>query len=410
MLRQWDDLAVAKSYLTGGVGSRHYDEGIGDAHELPLDRAYCETCASIASIMWQWRMLLVTGESRFADQLERTLYNGFLSGLSLDGGSFFYTNPLQSRNGKRRHPWDPVACCPPNIMRLLASVHHYLATTSARGSSSFTSTRPRRSAHSFPVWARSNWRWTIDYPWSGSVTIEIVKGGDAELDAVLLRVPAWARSATIDGQRRRRRATSSLARHWRAGERVVVEPRHGTSALTAPNPRIDAVRGCLAIERGPIVYCLEALDLAAGVDLADVAVDANGRASIDSGPILAAGRLEPGVAFTGVVHNLDGWHQTEYRDVRELREVSVSRRRRRCSRCPTSRGANRGPVRYARLDPGGRLTMAKLALEQITKGLRERRGSRAHARPRRSTRASVRRARRPSVRLRQDDRAPQGNT
>ncbi len=130
---QWDDLAATKTYLTGGIGSRHHGEAIGDPYELPPDRAYCETCAAIASIMWNWRLLLVTGESRFADLLERTLYNGFLSGLSLDGASFFYTNPLQSRNGKRRHHWDPVACCPPNIMRLLASVHHYLATTSDDG-------------------------------------------------------------------------------------------------------------------------------------------------------------------------------------------------------------------------------------------------------------------------------------
>ena len=99
MLRQWDDLASAKSYLTGGIGSRHYGEVIGNAYELPPDRAYCETCASIASMMWNWRMLLVTGESRFADLFERTLYNGFLSGLSLDGESFFYANPLQSRTG-----------------------------------------------------------------------------------------------------------------------------------------------------------------------------------------------------------------------------------------------------------------------------------------------------------------------
>ena len=133
MLRQWDDLTAAKTYLTGGIGSRHYGEAIGDPYELPPDRAYCETCAAIASIMWNWRMLLVTGESRFADLLERTLYNGFLSGLSLDGESFFYSNPLQSRNGERRHRWNPVACCPPNIMRLLASLHHYLATVTDAG-------------------------------------------------------------------------------------------------------------------------------------------------------------------------------------------------------------------------------------------------------------------------------------
>src|SRR6185312_15673709 len=130
MRAQWDDLASAKTYLTGGVGSRHRDESIGDAYELPPDRAYCETCAAIASVMWNWRMLLVTGESRFADFLERALYNGFLAGHSLDGTSFFYSNPLHSRAGHARHRWNPVACCPPNIMRMLASLHHYLATVS----------------------------------------------------------------------------------------------------------------------------------------------------------------------------------------------------------------------------------------------------------------------------------------
>ena len=112
MLGQWDDLTAAKTYLTGGIGSRHYGEAIGDPYELPPDRAYCETCAAIASIMWNWRMLLVTGESRFADLLERTLYNGFLSGHSLDGESFFYVNPLQSRTGDRRHTLEPGCVLP----------------------------------------------------------------------------------------------------------------------------------------------------------------------------------------------------------------------------------------------------------------------------------------------------------
>ena len=130
---QWADLTSAKTYLTGGVGSRHTGEAIGDPYELPPDRAYCETCAAIASIMWNWRLLLVTGESRFADVIERTLYNGFLSGISLDGQAFFYVNPLQSRGGQVRHAWNPVACCPPNVMRLLASLHHYIATRDDEG-------------------------------------------------------------------------------------------------------------------------------------------------------------------------------------------------------------------------------------------------------------------------------------
>jgi len=197
MLSQWDDLVSTKTYLTGGVGSRHYDESIGEPYELPPDRAYCETCASIASIMWSWRLLLVTGESRFADLIERTLYNGFLAGLSLEGRLFFYANPLQSRSGHARHAWNPVACCPPNIMRLLASLHHYLATTGDGGvqlhhytTSTIRAVCPAAGPVELAV--------ETGYPWSGSVEVEVVACGDAEW-TLSLRVPAWARGAAVDG-------------------------------------------------------------------------------------------------------------------------------------------------------------------------------------------------------------------
>ena len=132
-LSQWADMTSAKTYLTGGVGSRHKDEAFGDPFELPPDRAYCETCAAIASIMWNWRLLLVTGEARFAELMERTLFNGFLAGTGLDGRSFFYVNPLQARQPAARSPWYYCACCPPNVMRLMASLEHYLATASDDG-------------------------------------------------------------------------------------------------------------------------------------------------------------------------------------------------------------------------------------------------------------------------------------
>jgi DUF1680 family protein len=312
MLRQWDDLASTKTYLTGGVGSRHYDEAIGDPYELPPDRAYCETCAAIASIMWNWRLLLVTGESRFADLLERTLYNGFLSGHSLDGESFFYSNPLQSRTGERRHRWNPVACCPPNIMRLLASLHHYLATTGDGGVQLHQyATSTVRAV--LPVAGPVELAVETGYPWSGSVMVEVVASGEAEW-TLSLRVPAWARGAVVDGQPVAP-GYAELARRWRPGDRVVLEfdvsPR-----LTAANPRIDAVRGCLALERGPVVYCFEAADLPAGADLADVALQTD-PAPADSGPLTQLGDV-PGVSVEGIVRDLDGWTQVEYADVREL--------------------------------------------------------------------------------------------
>jgi uncharacterized protein len=308
MLRQWDDLAATKTYLTGGVGSRHYDEAIGDPYELPPDRAYCETCAAIASIMWNWRLLLVTGESRFADLIERTLYNGFLSGISLDGRSFFYVNPLHSRGGHDRHAWNPVACCPPNIMRLLASLHHYLATTSDAG------IQLHQYATSTIHTGSVELRVTTDYPWHGRVEVEVADADEHEW-TLSLRVPAWARTATVDGETVASGRYAELTRRWRSGDRVVLEidvsPR-----LTAPNPRIDAVRGCLALERGPVVYCFEAGDLPAGADLADVALQGEGELA-DSGQLAPLGGV-PAVSVAGVVRDLDGWRQIEYVDVREL--------------------------------------------------------------------------------------------
>jgi len=309
MIGQWDDLAAGKLYLTGGVGSRHHGEAIGDRYELPPDRAYCETCAAIAGIMWNWRMLLVTGESRYADLLERTLYNGFLAGHSLDGESFFYVNPLQSRSGERRHRWNPVACCPPNIMRLLASLHHYLATGTDTGiqlhqyaSSVIRAVLPGAGSIELAV--------DTAYPWSGTIAVEIVSSVDVEW-TLSLRVPAWARSASVDGEPVAPGGYAAVTRRWRPGDRVVLQldvaPR-----LTAPNPQIDAVRGCVAIERGPVVYCLEQLDLPPGVDLAEVALDAAVQ-PVDGAPLAELGGV-PSVAAAGVVRKLEGWQETAYRD------------------------------------------------------------------------------------------------
>jgi hypothetical protein len=311
MLRQWDDMASTKTYLTGGVGSRHADESIGDPYELPPDRAYCETCAAVASIMWNWRLLLVTGESRFADLVERTLYNGFLSGLSLDGRSFFYVNPLQSRGGHGRASWDPVACCPPNVMRLLASLNQYLATTSD-GGVQLHQYAPASVRAANPAGEPVELRVETEYPWHGAVEIEVVAGGTVPW-TLSLRIPEWARRATVDGEPVAAGGYAELTREWGAGDRVALE-LDVSARLTAPNPRIDAVRGCLAIERGPIVYCIEDADLPDGVDLADVGLD-TGVLLEDAGPVPALTGV-PAVAAGGIVH--DGWQRLGYRDTREL--------------------------------------------------------------------------------------------
>jgi hypothetical protein len=228
-------------------------------------------------------------------------------------------NPLQSRNGERRHRWNPVACCPPNVMRLLASLHHYLATVTETGvqlhqyaSSTIRTAVPGAGPVELAV--------ETSYPWSGTVAVDVVSSVDAEW-TLSLRIPAWARAALVDGEPVAPGEYATLTRRWRPGDRVVLEldvsPR-----LTAPNPRIDAVRGCVALERGPIVYCVEQSDVPAGADLADVALDPSA-GPVDSGPVAQLAGL-PGVSLAGVLSDTDGWRRTEYRDLRELPATSAT--------------------------------------------------------------------------------------
>ncbi len=337
-LAQWEDMVATKLYLTGGVGSRHTGEAFGDPYELPPDRAYCETCAAIASVMWNWRMLLATGESRYADLMERTLYNGFMSGSSLDGRAFFYVNPLHSRGAhEARMPWNPVACCPPNIMRLIASLHQYLATSDAGGVQLHNYTGATIQAPA-PDGETVELRVRTRYPWEGTVEVEVVSGGAGPW-TLSLRVPEWATAATLDGEHVAAGGYARVQREWRAGDRVTLAldmaPR-----LTAPSPRIDAIRGCLAVERGPLVYCVEHTDLPEGVDIADLRLDPAGALG-DAAPIDGLPGM-PGVTLAGSVDSIDGWSSCEYRDVRDLDGASAPGRAVQLLAIPYFAWANRG--------------------------------------------------------------------
>jgi DUF1680 family protein len=283
-IAQWQDMVETRTYLTGGVGSRHRDESFGDPYELPPDRAYCETCAAIASVMWSWRLLLATGEARYADLIERTLYNGFLSGLSLDGLSFFYVNPLQlrashqapwnNRGSAARAGWYRCACCPPNVMRLLSSLQQYVATAGGRALQ-LHQYAPGTVRAALAGGEAVELEVATGYPWSGRVEVTVAGAGTGEW-SLALRVPGWCHGASLaapGGERRDLEPGTyvTVTRSWSAGDRVVLE-LPVAARLTEPHARLDAVRGCVAIERGPLVYCLEQVDLPAGVELADVAL------------------------------------------------------------------------------------------------------------------------------------------
>ena len=282
-LTRWKDMVGSKLYITGGVGSRHKSEGFGDPYELPPDRAYCETCAAIASIHWNWRLLLATGDTRFADLLEKTVYNGFAASTGTDGTSFFYSNPLQVREqheasdeeeSGRRLPWYACACCPPNVMRLVAAMQHYIASTDQHGGVQLhqytdADLELRTAAGNVKLSMRTR------YPWAGTVEIQVTDSAIAPW-ALSLRVPAWAGDPrlTLNGQDIGCDVADGyirIERVWAAADTLVLDLEMPTQ-ITSADPRVDACRGCVAIERGPLVYCIEAADNE-GIDLAAVALD-----------------------------------------------------------------------------------------------------------------------------------------
>ena len=265
--QQWEAMTGQKMYVTGGLGARWDLEQFGDLYELPPDRAYAETCAAIGSIHWAWRMLLASGDLRYADLIERSLYNAFLPGVSLDGTQYFYVNTLHLRvdahaDDERspalgRRSWFDTACCPPNVMRLLASLDTYIATRSDAGIQlhQFATATVAAGDKCISV--------NTDFPWDGDVRIEVLASGDTPWE-LSVRIPQWARGATVtlqgDPADAGPGAYVRINRAWLVGDIVIVRLPLDTRVVH-PHPRMDAVRGCVAIERGPLVYCLEGSDV-----------------------------------------------------------------------------------------------------------------------------------------------------
>jgi DUF1680 family protein len=273
--RQWKRSVERRTYLTGGMGSRHQDEGFGEDWELPPDRAYCETCAGIASNMVSWRLYLATGEVRYADLMERTFYNVIAASPAEGGKAFFYANPLHQRSaagdvlpeevnpraeGGVRAPWFDVSCCPTNLARTLASWQAYAASVEGNRVSllQYANGDMRIEIGDEELALRI----TTEYPHEGAIRIEVLELPSEPIE-LRLRVPHWAEGASLADET----AASAVEPGWAAirgplkvGMTVElslpVEPR-----FTWPDERIDAVRGCVAVERGPLVLCAESTDL-----------------------------------------------------------------------------------------------------------------------------------------------------
>jgi DUF1680 family protein len=270
MERLWERTFAEKTYVTGAHGSRHRDEGFGDAYELPPDRAYGETCAAIASFMWNRRLLLATGRGRYADEMERTLHNAIAVSTSLDGCHFSYSNPLHLRSGHDappRYPWFPCACCPPNLARFVASLHDAVATVDDQGVEVHLLAAGRVDGPGGAALTVST-----DYPWDGRVEVAVDSPpGEWTLS---LRIPGWCEGATVDGEPAEAddRGYLRLRRDWGGSSRVVLELPMPVRVLR-PHPRIDAVRGCVALARGPLVYCVEQADHPEDVPVEDLRLD-----------------------------------------------------------------------------------------------------------------------------------------
>jgi DUF1680 family protein len=347
--RQWADLVSHKLYVTGGVGSRHLGEAFGQPYELPNELAYCETCAAIASILWSWRMLLATGQARFADLIDRTLHNAVLAGVSLDGERYFYVNPLASngrvehlgRGGCRRKEWHLVACCPPNVMRLLASLGHYVATRDRTGLQ-VHQYAPARIATELPSRRPAGLRMETRYPWEGAVRLTIEEG-DGSAWTLSLRLPQWCDRATarVNGSAVEAAPDGNgylrLERAWRPGDAVEVDfPMR--AGLIEPHPAIESARGSLAIERGPLVYCLEQADQG-DASVAELEIDPTAALASRWEPELLEGVVV--VRASGFRIDASSWGRQLYRPFRP--GALPARQRVELTAIPYFAWANRSP-------------------------------------------------------------------
>lgn len=277
LTRLWDNLVGKKLYITGGMGSRPQGEGFGPNYELNNHTNYCETCASIANVYWNYRMFLATGEAKYMDVLERALYNGVISGVSLSGDKFFYDNPLESMGEHERQRWFGCACCPGNVTRFMASVSNYVYAT--QGNDIYVNLYIQGKSEMKTADNQVQLVQTTGYPWDGKVSIAVKPEKESEF-AIRLRIPGWLQSTpvasdlyayTTPAEKYTLKVNGStvkpaegdgyatIVRTWKPDDVIELELPMEVRRIKA-NDQVEDDRGMLAMERGPIVYCLEGID------------------------------------------------------------------------------------------------------------------------------------------------------
>ncbi|MBQ6161407.1 MAG: glycoside hydrolase family 127 protein [Prevotella sp.] len=255
----WDDVVRRNMYITGGIGSSRHNEGFTADYDLPNKSAYCETCASIGMVYWNHRMNEFTGEGRYADVMERAMYNGVISGISLEGDKFFYVNPLESDGDHHRQEWYGCACCPSNVCRFIPSLGSYIYGTSkdALWINLFIGNDAtiKDGKRDLRVAMETN------YPWKGHTTITLK---DKTKKAVKVRIPGWCKKYQLKVNGNAVECTpvngyASISRRWKAGDKIEVDFDMPVMKIAA-DERVKADEGCLAVQRGPVVYCAEQAD------------------------------------------------------------------------------------------------------------------------------------------------------
>jgi DUF1680 family protein len=257
----WDDVCLRKMYITGGIGPSAHNEGFTTPYDLPNQSAYAETCAAIGLVYWNWRLLQFNGEGRYMDEVERALYNGTISGISLDGEKFFYVNPLESAGGHHREEWFGCACCPPNIARLIASVGGY-AYSEAENEAWV---HLYASGEAILADGQIRLEQETDYPWDGEVRITVHVAHPTTF-ALNLRIPGWCKQAelSVDGgpwdvSQHLCNGYARIVREWAEGDVVELALEMPVERVYS-HPAVKADAGLVALQRGPIVYCLEQVD------------------------------------------------------------------------------------------------------------------------------------------------------
>lgn len=310
--RIWRNTTEKRMFITGGIGPSASNEGFTIDYDLPTTSAYQETCASIAMAMWNQRLALLYGNARYADYVEQALYNGTLSGVSLKGDTFFYQNPLGSNGNHHRTPWFECACCPPNVIRTIASIGGYAYATSK--DSVWLNLYIQGSVECKVGGTKVKLNVATDYPWDGAINVRPVVSSPATF-AVRLRVPGWCNSASVkvNGKVISEPMMDSgyivIERRWSKGDSIDLNLPMPIRRIEA-NPQVRDTLGAAVIQRGPIVYCLEGCDQP--VPLKSIALPLDAKLAAKMQPNMLGGIVT--ITGEGKAISISDWSGKLYRD------------------------------------------------------------------------------------------------